>query len=556
MGGLGATDDTWWHHPANSSTFILNFLTTHDPVPHLPGEDLGWNGYATAVSFDGAHYADAGLALRRECAADVPQEQCTMQHGPSIGRWPANVSGIGSGSVMKRLKKRSDNTGEGEEEEEWVMNYSQQHPCLDNISAPFCQSIFFALSNDLINWRPVNDLDPSSRLIFRANTSYYHADGRTDTISALPRPGGGYVGYYTATPLTGCAPGTPSTVSCGAGMAVSDNGLNWEARPSPGPKISGEMGGVCQLGGKVWMTFDAGHLVSSPSLYGPFTQEKTNYNFLVYPSDRAAGYGAAEYPRLWGETNTGDSELCLITHGFGGYVGAVKRGILGADGALRAGWWGNNDNLRAAPLTVLPKLPANASVAGGGSTKCVGQCLTSGLWLEGTLPVASGSTAGLWLQTSAGGWASTVGPESVFRLGATDANGKPGHASTLDRGDFLKGKSTARWRALVRNSWEGMSIDKRGNTRLKASAMMVRPNALGFSSANSRLEVAQNKCLLLYPGGVVRRGYPGRHGAPHQRGCHGRLCGDRRRDGGGRAPPEPAGDHAVHQAIVGRAEDG
>ena len=246
------------------------------------------------------------------------------------------------------------------------------------------------------------------------------------------------------------------------------------------------------------MTFDAGHLVSSPSLYGPFKQEKTNYNFLTYPSDRAAGYGAAEYPRLWGETNTGDADLCLITHGFGGYVGVVKRAILGADGALRAGWWENNGNLQGAPLTVLPKLPTNASVAGGGSTKCVGQCMTSGLWLEGTLPVVSGSSApaaGLWLQTSEGGWASTVGPQSVFRLGATDANGKPGHASTLDRGDFLKGKSTARWRALVRNSWEGMSIDKRGNTRLKASAMMVRPT-LSFGPEQSCMEAVQHKCLL------------------------------------------------------------
>ena len=174
---------------------------------------------------------------------------------------------------------------------------------------------------------------------------------------------------------------------------------------SPGPNFVGEMGGVCQLGGKTWMTFSAGHLVSAPSLVGPFTAEKTNYNFLTFPGGGGSrpAYSGAGYPRLWGETNTGDPDLCLITHGFGfHYVGLVKRGLLGDDGVLRAGWWEANNNLKGRALTIRSQLPVNASVLGGASTSCVRQCMTAGIWLEGTLPVTGSTNAsGLWLQTSA-----------------------------------------------------------------------------------------------------------------------------------------------------------
>ena len=50
------------------------------------------------------------------------------------------------------------------------------------------------------------------------------------------------------------------------------------------------------------------------------------------------------------------------------------------------------------------------------------------VWLEGTLPVNGTSAAGLWLQTSGGGWACTVdGQSSVFTLASTDAAGKHTH---------------------------------------------------------------------------------------------------------------------------------
>ena len=223
------------------------------------------------------------------------------------------------------------------------------------------------------------------------------------------------------------------------------------------------MGGVCQLGSKTWMTFDAGRLFSAPSLMGPFTAEQTNFNFLTYPDGHAA-YRGAGYPRLWGETNTGDPDLCLITHGFGNYVGLVKRGLLGTDGVLRAGWWEANNNLKGRALTVRSQLPVNASVPGGSSTSCLRQCLTAGIWIEGTLPVTkSTNSSGLWMQTSSGGWASTVDPDGVFDVGG----------NVIDRGQFLAGKTSARWHALVRNSWTGPTIDKRGNVHVTQGAMMI-----------------------------------------------------------------------------------
>jgi hypothetical protein len=493
---FNAVYDTWFHHDHraadNSSVWLLNFLTTHDPVPALKGENLGWNAYASATSSDGVRFADAGLALRRGCAGDRPEDSpsCMSQSGPGIGRWPETIEGIGSGSVWRLLKNATapgnasaavavDDAEEvaDAQGEEWVMNYSQEHGNLstaDGRKIPAGQSIFFARSSDLVNWVPVNDLDAVVEFIFHADSRWYHTSGamRWDTISAMPRPGGGYYGYLTAAPLTPsnksspsyCS--TPGTTGCGVGLAQSDDGLHWTALESPGPNFVGEMGGVCRLGGKVWMTFDAGHLVSAPSLTGPFAAERTNFDFRTYPGAGGgrAPYSGAGYPRLWGETNTGDPELCVITHGFGDYVGLVKRGLLGGDGVLRAGWWGHNDNLKGRALTVLGQLPVNASVPGGSSTSCVHQCMTAGIWLEGSLPLTKSTNAsGLWMQTGSGGWASTINSEGVFSVG--------GH--TIDRGRFLAGKSSARWHALVRNSWSGHTIDKRGNVRVTQGAMMI-----------------------------------------------------------------------------------
>ena len=62
-----------------------------------------------------------------------------------------------------------------------------------------------------------------------------------------------------------------------------------------------------------------------------------------------------------------------------------------------------------------------------------------------------------------GGWTSTIDSDGVFSVG--------GHA--VDRGQFLAGKTSASWHALVRNSWTGDAVDKRGKVSVVQGSMMI-----------------------------------------------------------------------------------
>ena len=103
-----------------------------------------------------------------------------------------------------------------------------------------CQSIFFSTSRDLINWTPVApDAQEKGGLVFKYNTTEYKQGGRWDCIAVLPRPGGGYYGYWTATP----------NKDGGAGFGQSDDGLHWTTLPSPGQKTMHTMCPATQIPG-------------------------------------------------------------------------------------------------------------------------------------------------------------------------------------------------------------------------------------------------------------------------------------------------------------------
>ena len=174
--GVDAHWDTWMFY--NEGTFYLFYLITE----YSPGE-----GFGLATSPDGVTWTDHGLR---------PSKASEKM-----------VTYLGTGAVWK--SPDYDSSGR------FICNYSEWRVEEDGRQT---QNIFFAWSEDLMNWTKFGDDH-----IFTVDTRYYEQHGRWDCIFPLPRPQGGYYGYWTATPKD----------QVGFGFGQSEDGVHWEALPSP-----------------------------------------------------------------------------------------------------------------------------------------------------------------------------------------------------------------------------------------------------------------------------------------------------------------------------------
>ena len=257
-----------------------------------------WNSLGTALSSDGVHFADAGISVRKDCASSPDDWEAQPVNGSDCSVW------LGSGSVWKRLAP----DGSAAEEDEWVINYSQLYDC----GAGDCQAAFFATSKNLVSWTPVApDAVKNGGNVFEVDEQHYVKPGRWDTITVLPRAGGGYWGYWTAQPKP--SPRAPADSpcagkSCGAGFGFSMDGLSWSALPTPGPftvlGLAPEVNGVAELGGKVYM-FHSFMFESTTGPNGTFLPAAKNYNFFGQE-------GWSRFPRIWGPTCKFTSTLPLL----------------------------------------------------------------------------------------------------------------------------------------------------------------------------------------------------------------------------------------------------
>ena len=85
-----------------------------------------WNGIGAALSSDGAHFADLGVVISKDCASE---DDCA--------HW------LGSGSVWPRILANASATNEdGDADDDFIMNYSQND--YDCEGGSDCQTIYFA----------------------------------------------------------------------------------------------------------------------------------------------------------------------------------------------------------------------------------------------------------------------------------------------------------------------------------------------------------------------------------------------------------------------------
>ncbi|MBN1579433.1 MAG: hypothetical protein JXA89_01930 [Anaerolineae bacterium] len=181
---VSATWDTWMVY--YDGVYYLYYI--------ISGKSIG-EGFGVATSVDGVRWNDHGQAL-----------------GPS----EKMVDYLGTGSVWQ--DPDFANTGR------FFCNYSEWRVEGDQ----HIQNIFFAWSQDLIRWHKFGD-----DMMFKVDERFYAKIDETarqpwqrprwDGIAVIPRPAGGYYGYWTATPKD----------FLGFGFGESLDGIHWHAQQPP-----------------------------------------------------------------------------------------------------------------------------------------------------------------------------------------------------------------------------------------------------------------------------------------------------------------------------------
>lgn len=161
--------DTWLYY--HEESFYLYYMT---------GPVGGWDGIAMATSRDGIRWERLGKILERS----------------------EGMTTMGAGSTWS--------IGEDSNNKKFIMNFSQA-------SASLQTTILFAESRDLIHWDRLDSTHP-----FPPDERWYRPIGRWENIWTLPRPGGGFYGYWAA---------TLKEERAGLGFGESLDGITWKSLP-------------------------------------------------------------------------------------------------------------------------------------------------------------------------------------------------------------------------------------------------------------------------------------------------------------------------------------
>ncbi|MGC9349223.1 MAG: hypothetical protein ACP5JG_13865, partial [Anaerolineae bacterium] len=349
---------------------------------YLTSETAPGDGFGVATSEDGLTWHDYGRVLE-------PSDEM--------------VRYLGTGSVWKA----PDSAASGR----FLCNYSEWRQRGDQA----VQSIFFAWSDDLIHWHKFGE-----EFAFRIDERFYErvnedAQGpwewpRWDCLCGVPRPQGGYDGYWTATPKTGL----------GFGHGVSADGLHWQALEppqvdwsDPPEMIFVEVGGVhqfdqryyCMVGDYADTNCGMFTLVSdSPS--GPFRPATRNFGLLRNQSkmhtyftrflDSPDGVLVNHHTLAEGQFS---DDHCVV------YFAPLKQARI-IDGGLYLGWWHGNDGLKNVEVSLSRGDDGDVQVNADAGILLEGEMV-----LPGSLSIGTADHAGVRIRVSPDG-VTEIGPET------------------------------------------------------------------------------------------------------------------------------------------------
>ncbi len=314
----GTMWDTWCIH--HEGKFYLYYLGQRPDLQKAAGYDgaATLQNISMSVSEDGHRWEEKGVLWTKHDGAT----------------W------IGAGQVYPSPDFAKDGL--------FYMNYSQHFgpfPVRDDADAAAAkQRIYFATSNDLVNWDLLgleSESAPSEEAGYRID-----GRGRWDAINPVPKEEGkGYHGYLSGTPL-----GAP-----GFGYATSEDGLNWTPRPPvliEGDRARGHEVGFCErIGDRYYLCHRHGNemfLYVAEKAEGPFRPQAKNFLFLRRP---------ALFPRSF----RGPDGEVLVNYQHVGRGGPTlppfKEGRVDDEGVFRLHWWKGNESLKAVPASVENETP-------------------------------------------------------------------------------------------------------------------------------------------------------------------------------------------------------
>lgn len=472
--------DTWLF--AESGTYYLFALTRETPESAL------WDSVRLATSADLVHWEDRGTILRKAPGVD----------------W------MGTGHTWKAGGR-------------YVLNFSE---CTGNL-----QRIRFAVSDDLLQWTPLEDaLEPDPRWYQAGHDGSTVAEPRWDCIYVVPaEDGDGFVGYLTATANFG----SPARRGV-AGMVVSDDGLHFAAtRPAtvPGLAAQVEVGGVAKVGDQWVMAVSLPHhllgqrgawpdggvgtqYLVSPKQAGPFRLPPGNNRLL-------------SAPRWWsyfGRFFAHEGRVFFNHHVIpAGGQDAIAFAPLKevrplVQGQVGLFYWPGNDALRGAPIplgwddftpvhsgSVDPcawtaddaGLHADARGAAGVAWHELGAVGWHGVIID--VDVATTAAAGLYLgPTDREGWA-LLRHGGAVEIGTLTRTGMGWHLDSLDT-QPITARERHHLRLLARGSFAELYVDDR---LIHAISMEHRFLGFGFIAEDgeatfSGLTVQQMTLPLVY----------------------------------------------------------